>query len=107
MIFRKNEKLELTGFSDSDGAGNIDNRRSTSSYWFKLNKSSGAISWASNLQKCVSTSRTEAELNVVVEASKEAIHLANLLRELDIDIQQPVNVFVDNQACIALSKKFD
>ena len=89
---------------DSDGAGNIDNRRSTISYCFKLNKSSRAISGASNLQKCVSTSRAEAELNAVVEASKETIHLANLLRGLDIEIRQPVNVFVDNQACIALSK---
>ena len=104
MIFRKSEKLELTGFSDSDWAGNIDNRKSTSGFCFKLNNSSGAISWASKLQKCVSTSTAEAELNAVVEASKEAVHLVNLLRELDLEIQQPVNVFVDNQACIALSK---
>ena len=104
MVFRKNEKLELTGFSDSDWAGNIDIRKSTSGFCFKLNNSSSAISWASKLQKCVSTSTAEAELNAVVEASKEAVHLVNLLRELDLEIQQPVNVFVDNQACIALSK---
>ena len=83
MVFRKSEKLELTGFSDSDWAGNIDNRKSTSGFCFKLNNSSGAISWASKLQKCVSTSTAEAELNAVVEASKEAVHLVNLLRELD------------------------
>ena len=94
----------MTGFSDSDWAGNIDNRRSISGFCFKLNNSSGAISWASKLQKCVSTSTAEAELNAVVEASKEAVHLVNLLRELDLEIQQPVNIFVDNQACIALSK---
>ena len=27
IIFREGEKLELTGFSDSDWAGNIDNRK--------------------------------------------------------------------------------
>ena len=62
--------------------------------------------WSSSgakLQKCVSTSTAEAELNTVVEASKEAVHLVNLLRELDLEIQQSVNVFVDNQACIALN----
>ena len=59
---------------------------------------------ASKLQKCVSTSTAEAELNAVVEASKEAVHSVNLLRELDLEIQQRVNVFVDNQACIALGK---
>ena len=40
----------------------------------------------------------------MVEASKEAVHLVNLLRELDLEVRQPVNVFVDNQACIVLSK---
>ena len=84
MVFGKCEKLELTGFSDTDWAGNIDNRKSTSGFCFKLNNSSGAISWASQLQSCVSTST--AELNAVVEASKEAIHLANLLREFDLEI---------------------
>ena len=67
MIFRKSEKLELTGFSESDWAGNIDNRRNTNGGCFKLNKSSGAISWASKLQKCLSTSRDEAELNAIVD----------------------------------------
>ena len=76
MIFRKSEKLELSGFSDSDLAGNLDNRRPTSGYGFKLNKSSGAISWASKLQKSVPTSTAEVELNAVVEASKKAVHLA-------------------------------
>ena len=104
MVFRKSKKLELTGFSDSDWAGNIDNRKSTNGFCFKLINSSGAISWASKLQMCVSTSTAEAELNAVVEASKEPVHLVNQLRELDLEIQQPVNVFVDNQACIALSK---
>ena len=74
IIFRKSEKLELTGFSDSDWAGNTDNSRSTSGYCFKLNKSSGAISWASKLQKCESTSTAEAEFNAVVEVSKESVH---------------------------------
>ena len=104
MVFRKSEKLELTGFSDSDWPGNMDNRKSTSGFCFKLNNSSGAISWASKLQKCLSTSTAEAEPNAVVEASKKAVHLLNLLQELDLEIQQPVNVFVDNQACIAPSK---
>ena len=104
MVFRKSEKLELTRFCDSDWAGNIDNRKSTSGFCFILNNSSGAISWASKLQKCVSASTAEAELKAVVETSIEAVHLLNLLRELDLEIQQPVNVFVDNQACFTLSK---
>ena len=60
MIFRKREKLELTGFSDSDWIGNIDNSQSTSGYCSKLNNSSGKISWSNKLQKCVFTSTAEA-----------------------------------------------
>ena len=71
---------------------------------FKLDNSSGEFSWASELQKCVSTCTAEAELNAVVEASKEAVHLANFLKEMNIDVEQPLQVFVDNQACISLSK---
>ena len=69
-----------------------------------LSDSSGALNWVSKLQKCVSKSTAAAELNAVVEANKESVHLVNLLRELDLEIQQPVKVYVDNQARIALSK---
>ena len=47
MGFRKSEKLELTGFSDSGWAGNIDNRKITRDFCFKLKNNSVAISWAS------------------------------------------------------------
>ena len=90
--------LGLTGFLDSDWAGNIYNRRITS------NNSSVAISGASKLQNCVSTFTADAEPSAVVEASQKTVHIANILRELDIEIQQPVDVFVDNQTCFARSK---
>ena len=50
------------------------------------------------------TSTAEAELNAVVEASKKATHLANFLKEMNIDVEQLLQMFVDNHACIALSK---
>ena len=104
LFYRKCDKLDLKGFSDSDWTGNLNSRKSASGYCFKLDSSSGAISWASKLQKCVSTSTTEAELNALVEASKKAVYLTNILKEMNIDVEQPLQVFVDNQACIALSK---
>ena len=77
------EEIELTGFSDSDWAGNMGNRVSTSGYCFKLINSSGAISWASKLRKSVSTSTVEAELSAVVGAAiEEVVHLAILLHEV-------------------------
>ena len=45
LTFRKTQVLDLLNFSDADWAGNIENRRSTSGFCFKLSESSGAISW--------------------------------------------------------------
>ena len=42
MIYRKSESLEIEGYSDSDFAGDVDDRKFTSGYIFTLAK--GAIS---------------------------------------------------------------
>ena len=44
-------------------------------------------------------------MNSLVEATKEAIHLRDLLQDLNVEVQKPIEIFVDNQACIALSKQ--
>ena len=96
--------MNLNSYSDADWSGNIDNRRTTSGYCFKLSDNSGVISWSSRLQRCVSTSTAEAEHNAVVETVKEVIHLQGILSDLGIICNRSSEVFVDNQACIALSK---
>ena len=102
LTFRKTQVLGLTNFSD---AGNIENRRSTSSFCFKLSELSGVISWCCKAEKTAATSTSEAEFNSVVEASKskEAIHLSGILEDLRIFCKLPLKLFVDNEACIALS----
>ena len=94
----------MLNFSDADWAGNIDNRRSTSSFCFKLSESFGAISWGCKALKTVVTSTAEAELNSVVEASKEAIHLCGILEDLGTFCKLPLTIFVDNLACDTLIK---
>ena len=59
-------------FSDSDWAGDKDNRRSVGGYMLFLN--GVLISWRSKLQKVVSLSSAEAEFYACSEAVKE-IHL--------------------------------
>lgn len=51
--------LPLLGYTDSDCAGDISTRRSTSGYIFNIG--SGAISWSSKRQSTVSISSGEAE----------------------------------------------
>ena len=61
----------LVGYTDSDMAGDVDNRRSTSGYLMTF--SGGAVSWQSRLQKCVALSTTEAEYIAAAEACKELL----------------------------------
>ena len=61
----------ITGFTDSDWAGDVDSRKSTSGYVFQLY--GGAISWKSTKQSVVATSSTKAEYIACSEAAKEAL----------------------------------
>jgi ATP-binding cassette subfamily B (MDR/TAP) protein 1 len=87
LTFRKDE-LKLEGYVDSDFAGEVDNRRSTTGYVFTFG--STTISWVSQLQKIVTILTTEAKYVVMTEASKELIWLQGLLTELGFE--QEMNV---------------
>ncbi|UYV70125.1 hypothetical protein LAZ67_7001880 [Cordylochernes scorpioides] len=87
-------------FSDADFAGDLDTRKSTTGYVFMLNN--GPISWCSQKQNCVSLSTTESEYIAASKATKEAIWLRQLLRELHQEQVKPTTIFCDNQSCIRL-----
>ncbi|RVW81651.1 Retrovirus-related Pol polyprotein from transposon TNT 1-94 [Vitis vinifera] len=63
--------LKLQGYVDADFAGDIDSKKSTIVFVFTLGGT--AISWASNLQKIVTLSTTEAEYVAATKAGKEMI----------------------------------
>ena len=85
-IFKRGDKLTLECFSDADWAGNLDHRKSSSVYCFKLISSSAVVSWSTKVQRCVATSTAEAEKNSLVEATKEAIHLRDLPQDLNVEV---------------------
>jgi hypothetical protein len=70
----------ITGFTDSDWAGDKDSRKSTSGYVFLLH--GGAVSWKSTKQSVVATSSTEAEYIACSEAAKEALWIRRLNAEI-------------------------
>jgi hypothetical protein len=59
IFYKKNEGPILSSFTNSDFAGDLDDRRSTSGHVFMMG--SGVISWASKKQQVVTLSTTEAE----------------------------------------------
>jgi hypothetical protein len=89
----------LAGFeaySDSDWGACPSTSRSTMGYTFVL--ASGAVSWSSKLQPRVTASSTEAEYLGLSHASKEAIHLSQLLSELAQESGRPIELPVTTKA---------
>jgi hypothetical protein len=97
-----NGNPELIGYSDSDWAGDIDTRRSTSGYVFQLSNS--VISWSSRKQATVAKSSSEAEYVALSLAAQEAIWLQRLMCDLGKTIDKPTIIFEDNQGAIELAK---
>jgi len=68
---------------------------------FLLNKRA-PISWRSILQKSVALSSCEAEYMALKEATKEAIFLKELLKELKLE-DRAITVYTDSNSAIELA----
>jgi hypothetical protein len=92
----------LSGYTDSDWAGSIADRISTSGCCFNLG--SAMISWQSRKQSSIALSTAEAEYIAVCYASYEAIWLRKLLTGLfDLEMEA-TTILCDNQSCIKMTE---
>ena len=92
----------MFGFTDSDYAGDLDDRKSTSGYVFMLG--SGAVSWSSKKQPIVTLSTTEAEFVAATACACQAIWLRKILEELHFKQVGATTVYSDSSSAIKLSK---
>lgn len=104
LLFRVDPKdpnnTQVYGYSDSDFAGDLDSRKSTSGYVFML--AGAAISWRSKQQDIIAKSSCEAEYIALDAAASEAVWLRLLLKELGYP-QGPTMIYEDNTSCIDLA----
>ena len=103
ILFGPNKNSGVVGYTDSDFAGCVDSRKSTTGYYFKFGN--GAISWKSKLQECTATSTTEAEYVVASDAAKEDLWLgwlSHIFQQVDSD-SAPI-AYNDSQGVVALLK---
>jgi hypothetical protein len=106
------DNLLIKGYSDSDYANDLINRKSTSGYIYSLSTNIGynnIISWNSQLQKTVTLSSCEAEYIALKESLKECIYLSNMFYYLNDNLKLNYQyiipkVLVDNTSTIKLAE---
>jgi hypothetical protein len=94
--------FRLSGYTDSDWAGSVSDRKSTLGCC--LNLGSAMISWQSRKQSSIALNTAEAEYIVACSASCEAIWLRKLLTGLfDLEMEATM-ILCDNQSCIKMTE---
>ncbi|KAK2451463.1 putative mitochondrial protein [Trifolium repens] len=96
------DELILEGWSDSDYAGDYDDRKSTSGYVFTMN--GVAVSWCSKKQPIVTLSTTEAEFVSAASCACQCIWLRNVLKHIHVKQVGCTFINCDNSSSIKLSK---
>ncbi|CAJ2632965.1 unnamed protein product [Trifolium pratense] len=102
LWFEKGKDDELVGWSDSDYAGDLDDRKSTSGYVFMIG--SKAVSWCSKKQPIVTLSTTEAEFIAAANCACQAIWLSRILDHISSWKKDCITLYCDNSSTIKLSK---
>ncbi|KAL5802513.1 hypothetical protein ACOSQ4_030818 [Xanthoceras sorbifolium] len=90
---------DLVGYTDSDWAGDVKDRKSTSGFVFHMG--SGAISWSSKKHQVVALSTTEAEYMAAASTACQAVWLWRLCDELKQKQQFPTKIYCDNKSAIS------
>ena len=93
---------ELTVYVDAAHNYDVDTRRSRTGYIIFFNAC--PILWRSTLQPIITLSSTEAEYVALCTAAKEALWLKRMLSQIGFRQQQPVKIYIDNRAAIAIAE---
>jgi transposase InsO family protein len=102
IMYKRSARLKLNGWTDSDYAGDLDDRKSTSGYVFMLGNA--AVSWSSKKQPIVTLSTTEAEFVAAAACACQSLWLKNVLSHLQVMNDEKILIHCDNSSSIKLSK---
>lgn len=103
IVYPCDNNFQLNGGSDADWSGDIEDRKSTTGYFFKLGYSGGCVSWQTKKQQTVALSSCEAEYQGLAATTQEAVFLRSLLNEMGYPQSKPTTIGEDNQSCIKLA----
>lgn len=102
IFYKKGDNSNLVAYTDSDFAGDLDDRRSTSGFVFLLG--SAAVSWSSKKQPIVTLSTTEAEYVAAASCACQCLWLKRVLEKLGHKEKRSTMIQCDNSSTIKLSK---
>jgi len=102
LFYSSLQNLEITGYSDSDWAGSLEDRKSTIGFVFFMGET--ALTWTSKKQSIVALSTCEAEYIAAASCVCHAIWLRKLMEDLQQKQSKATRIFVDNKSAIALAK---
>jgi len=91
-------KWKLVLYSNSDWAGDKDDRKSISGHILYVN--GVPVTWSSRGQKTVALSSAEAEYIAASEAVREVLFVVQMLEFMKVPVEMPVTVHVDNMGAI-------
>ncbi|CAH9099164.1 unnamed protein product [Cuscuta epithymum] len=94
--------LKLRGYTDSDWAGCVDDRKSMSGSVFDLG--SGAVTWSSKKQETIALSSSEAEYVAAGAAAKQALWISKVLKDLGCAQSDGIELWCDNKSAIAMTR---
>ena len=104
LTYRCIDTLEVVGFSDSDYANCMDDKKFTYDYIFMM--AEGAVSWKSVKRILTTSSTMEAEYVACYEATCHAIWLRNFILDLEVVhfIYRSLKLFCDNFVSVSFSR---
>ena len=102
LVYHHSPEFHLKAYADSDWAGCVETRKSTSGHVCCLG--SNTISWRSKKQPIVALSSTEAEYIALCAATQEVVWMRRLLKGVAHEQLGATVVYEDNQGAMSLSR---
>ena len=101
-MYVSDKEPRLIGYCDSDYAGDLDDKKSTSGYIFLLG--SKPIAWNCSKQKVVALSSCEAEYISSTSAVCKGVWISRFMHELIEEFIKNFDLCIDNKSAIEISQ---